>query len=219
MSERAAVLQYDLSGRAGYAIWAPGLAKPYHGILNLPPSRTNGSNGPALKLLFEHVTWADRNFGLAHIGFELFIAATGSRELDAKTTFVTSPKTQRKQIGLIAAIDLCAEILEIDATPVHNMSWRTLWLGSQPRGTKRDRWKVLAVNKARSMGWDPKGDDDADAIGQLHWLLAKLDIRPDWLPTGQHQLNFAKVAATITTGERNGEAKRRRIQKAKERHI
>lgn len=176
---KQAVAVYDLSGTAGWACYAPGRSKPMHGILKLPPTKTNGSVGPAMKLLFEHIAWMDRNFGLAHLGYEAFLSATGGKK-DAGTTFVTSPKTTKKLVGCVGVAELCAEILDIECYPIHNMSWRSKWLGSQPRGTKREAWKALAVAKATALGWDPHGDDDADALGQLHFLLAKLGIIPPW---------------------------------------
>lgn len=176
-----AVAVYDLSRNAGWAVWNPDLARPRSGILKLPPPRTNGSVGPALKLLFEHISWLQRNFGpLQLLGYEAFIAPTGGKH-DEKTSFVTSPKTLKTLIGFVGVAELAAEILEIDSIAIHNMSWRKAWLGSQPRGTKRDQWKALSVQKASRLGWDPRGDDEADAIGQLHYLLTvKLGIKPLW---------------------------------------
>lgn len=174
------VAVYDLSRSAGWAVWSPELERPRSGILKLPPPRSNGSVGPALKLLFEHISWVDRRFGrLEHLGYEAFIAATGGRK-DEKTTFVTSPKTQKTLIGFIGVAELAAEILGIESHSIHNASWRRLWLGPQKRGTVREEWKALSVQKASRLGWDVRGDDEADALGQLHWLLGDLGIKVQW---------------------------------------
>lgn len=178
-----AVAVYDLSRSAGWAVYAPGLSKPRYGILKLPPPRTNGSIGPALKLLWDHIAWIDRNFGgLEHLGYEAFLSATGGKKDDDKA-FITSPKTQKTLIGFVDVAELCAEILGIGEDgihPINNSSWRSFWLGSQKRGTKREEWKALAVKKMRHLGWEPYGDDDSDAVGQLHFLLHKLGIIPPW---------------------------------------
>lgn len=179
---KEAVAVYDMSGNCGWAVYAPGRKAPVHGVVVLPPTKTNGSVGPALKLLFEHIGWVDRNFGLAHIGYEAFLAPTGGRK-DGATSFVTSPKTIKKLVGTVGCVELCAEILDIECTAIHNMSWRSQWLGSQKRGTKREQWKAMAVDKARRLGWDVHGDDDADAIGQLHFLMNKLAIPAPWRTT------------------------------------
>lgn len=177
-----AVAVYDLSRSAGWAVWTPKLERPRSGILKLPPPRTNGSVGPALKLLFEHIGWVDRTFGrLEHLGYEAFIAATGGRK-DDQTTFVTSPKTQKTLIGFVGVAELAAEILGIESHSIHNMSWRRFWLGAKPRGTKREQWKEYSVQKAARLGWDVRGDDEADALGQLHHLLKQLGITPQWQP-------------------------------------
>src|SRR5215213_5940021 len=105
-----AVAVYDLSRNAGWAVWKPDFARPRSGILRLPPPRTNGSVGPALKLLFEHISWIQRNFGpLQLLGYEAFIAPTGGKH-DEKTSFVTSPKTLKTLIGFVGVAELAAEI-------------------------------------------------------------------------------------------------------------
>lgn len=180
---KQAVAVYDLSSSAGWAVYAPSLPKPRHGILKLPKPRTNGSLGPAFKLLWEHIAWIDRNYGLAHLGYEGFLLPTGGKK-DDDTTFVTSPQTIKTLIGFAGVAELCAEMLDIGLDgihSIHNMSWRAFWLGSQPRGTERKEWKRLAVAKADALGWAPLGDDDADALGQLHFLLIKkLGIIPHY---------------------------------------
>ncbi|MES2903246.1 MAG: hypothetical protein V4696_03590 [Pseudomonadota bacterium] len=177
---KQAVVCYDLSRSAGWAVWAPKLHAPRFGILQLPPPLSNGSVGPALALLFEHISWVDRNYGpLAHLGHEMFLAPTGGKK-DAKTSFITSPKTVKALVGFSGVAELAAHLLDIESHQIHNMSWRRSWVGAQPRGTGRDEWKRLSVAKAMRCGWAPQGDDDADALGQLHFLLAKLKIVPQW---------------------------------------
>lgn len=184
-----AVAVYDLSRSCGWAVYAPGRGRPRHGVMVLPPTRSDGSNGPAFKLLFEHIAWIDRKFGgLAHIGYEAFIAPPTSDANKEKSKFRTTPTTLKRLAGLIGVLEMCAEMLEAQSHSIHNMSWRSYWLGSQKRGTTRDRWKELAVARAKLLGWEPHGDDDADAIGQLHWLLDRLSIEPVWLTQPSLQL-------------------------------
>lgn len=178
--ERAAVVQYDLSRSAGWAVYAPGRAAPRHGVLKLPPTTSAGDNGPALKLLFDHIAWVDRNFGLAAIGYEAFLAPTGGKS-DKGKGFVTSPKTLKRLAGYMAVVEMSAAIMEIPIHEINQASWTGFWLGSLPRGTDRAARKRMAVEKARNLGWAPHGDDDADALGQLHYLLeVKLAITVPW---------------------------------------
>lgn len=178
--ERAAVVQYDLSRSAGWAVYAPGRTAPRHGVLKLPPTAMDGSNGPALKLLYEHIAWVDRNFGLAAIGYEAFLSPTGGSS-DKGKGFATSPKTLKQLAGLMAVVEMTAEIMGIPSISVNQSSWTSFWLGSFARGTKRAERKKMSVARARALGWAPHGDDDADALGQLHWLLeTKLHITVPW---------------------------------------
>lgn len=177
--ERAAVVQYDLSRSAGWAVYVPGRAAPRHGVLKLPATKTDGDNGPAFKLLFEHIAWVDRNFGLRCIGYEAFLAPTGGAS-DKGKGFQTSPKTLKRLAGYMAIVEMCGAMLDVPTISINQSSWTGFWLGSMPRGTKRDERKKLSVAKAVALGWAPHGDDDADALGQLHYLLAKMGIIVPW---------------------------------------
>ncbi len=178
MSARA-VAVYDPSSRAGWAVYSPELDEPRFDVLRLPPGTVEGSNGPAFKLFFDHICWINSQWPLRAIGYEGVILPTGGKK-DNDTTFTTSPQTIKRQVGFETILVMCAQILAIDAHSIHNASWRRYWLGSQKRGTKREDWKALSIAKARGLGWDVKGDDDADALGQLHFLLNKLEIRVPW---------------------------------------
>jgi hypothetical protein len=197
--EGRAVLQYDLSGNSGWAVYSPELDEPVFGVLRLPPTSETGSVGPAYRLLCEHIEWANQRWPLRAIGYEDFLVPTGGKK-DAETPFVTSPKTIKKLLGLIAIVELCAAQLEIPVHPLHNASWRKYWLGSQKRGTKREDWKELSVGKARGLGWPVKGDDDADALGQLHFLLAKLEIRPRYGRNPSRELAMLGVMRGVPVG-------------------
>lgn len=174
---RRAVACYDLSGRAGYAVYHPDLDEPVYGTLTLPPTTTTGSCGPAGHLLFDHIAWVDRQWPLAKIGYEAFLAPTGSKKKDEDKGFTTSQATLKKLIGTIVVLETCASILGIPDRSINNSSWRRYWLGSQKRGTDRDEWKKLSVAKAKGLGWSVKNDDEADALGQLHFMLAEMNIK------------------------------------------
>lgn len=182
--KEGAVAVYDLSGRSGYAVYAPYLEQPVFGYVPMPKTHTNGSVGSAGRLLFDHIAWLNRQYPLSAIGYEAFIAATGTSKDDDKG-FKTSPAAQKRLIGLIVVLETCADILGITdhVHSINNSSWKRYWLGSHRRGTKRETWKELSVDKAHSLGWDVKVDDEADALGQLHFLLAKLEIKPSWART------------------------------------
>jgi hypothetical protein len=170
-----AVAVYDLSGNSGWAVYSPDLDEPEFGVLRLPPTTLEGSVGPALHLLFDHICWINKRWPLRALGSESVLLPTGGKK-DDDTSFTTSPKTIKKQVSLTGCIEMCASMLAINHHSIHNASWRRYWLGSKPRGTQREEWKALSKAKARGLGWDVRGDDDADALGQLHFLLHKLEI-------------------------------------------
>jgi len=175
MSGRA-VACYDLSGSAGWAVYHPDLDEPRFGTLSLPPTTTYGSCGPAGHLLYDHIAWIDRQWPLCRIGYEAFLAPTGGKKDDDKG-FTTSQATLKKLIGTIVVLETCASILEIETKSINNSSWRRYWLGPKKQGTKREEWKALSIAKSKGLGWDVKTDDEADALGQLHFLLAQMQIK------------------------------------------
>jgi len=178
--KREAIVQYDLSRSAGWAVYAPGRVAPRHGVLKLPAADDVFGNGAALALLYDHMAWVDRNFGLAGIGYEAFMAPTGGQS-DKGKGFQTSPTTLKRLAGYIGVTEMCAAMMRVPAYEVNQSSWTRFWLGSFPRGTKRAVRKQMSVKKAQSLGWAPHGDDDADALGQLHYLLeVKLGITVPW---------------------------------------
>lgn len=174
-----AVAVYDLSTQAGYAIYHPDLDEPVFGTCRLPATTETGSVGPAMHLLFDHICWIHETYALAAIGAENFLAPTGGQK-DEKTKFTTSPRTIKRLVGMQTTLEMCASMIGIEAHSIHNASWRKYWLGSQKRGTQREEWKRLSVEKANGFGWAVKNDDEADALGQLHFLLNKLSISPRW---------------------------------------
>jgi len=180
MDAARGVIAYDIGTNLGFSAYSPKLKRPYTGVIRLPSARTDGSMGPTWDLIWEHVAWADRNFGgLGAIGYENFLVPTGGRKDDA-TSFTTSPKTIKTMVGSVATIEHAAQVLGFEATPIHNQSWRRYWLGKRKFGVKREMWKALSIVKAQSVGVMTDNDDESDSLGQLHWLLNKLEIIPPW---------------------------------------
>jgi len=180
------VVAYDLAGRVGYAVYHPDLDEPRFGHVDLLPTTTSGSIGPACAMLFDHLAWVNEMWPLRAIGYEGFLAPTGT-DKDKEKGFKTNPATLKKLIGTIATVEMVAAMLSdyegkthgriVDLHTINNASWRKYWLGSQKRGTPRARWKELSIKKANGLGWEVPGDDAADALGQLHFLLHKLGIK------------------------------------------
>jgi len=63
---------------------------------------------------------------------------------------------------------------------VHQMTWRKHFLGSMKRGTKKQQFKDLALERARQLGFRPRNDDEADAIGVMDWGCEVERVIPPW---------------------------------------
>jgi hypothetical protein len=63
---------------------------------------------------------------------------------------------------------------------VNIATWRKHFFGSQPRGTKSKTLKQLAWDRCVQLGWRPKNDDEADALGILDYALHTRSITPPW---------------------------------------
>lgn len=59
-------------------------------------------------------------------------------------------------------------------------TWRGYYLGPQPNHTKRKRFKELSIVRGRQLGFAPRNDDEADALGILDWAFEYQAIVPKW---------------------------------------
>ena len=82
--------------------------------------------------------------------------------------------------GLHAHAASYAEAKGIRFHPVNQSVWRRHFLGAMKRGTKRVTLKQYAIERARQLGFTPRNDDEADAIGILDYACDREGIVPDW---------------------------------------
>lgn len=73
---------------------------------------------------------------------------------------------------------------------VNISSWRSSFLGPQKRGTKRPVLKEISMEKCRAYGWNPKNDDEADALGILDYACTARGFVPPW--RAHEQLDLAR---------------------------
>lgn len=81
-------------------------------------------------------------------------------------------------------------ILEINVS-----SWRRDFIGPQKRGTKRQTLKTLCMERCRQLGFAPRYDDEADAIGLLTYAILLRGITPPWLSNEVLRPMFAGAKA------------------------
>lgn len=65
-------------------------------------------------------------------------------------------------------------------------------------GLKREAAKAAVVERCRQRGWNPKNDDEADALALLDWRLAVLD--PNHLIEGMKRWPIATSASASRRG-------------------
>lgn len=59
-------------------------------------------------------------------------------------------------------------------------TWRNFYIGSQPKDTKRARFKKLTMQRCKQLGFSPRNDDEGDALGILDWSFEYQGCPPLW---------------------------------------
>ncbi len=82
--------------------------------------------------------------------------------------------------GLAAHAASFAEAKGVRFHMVNQSVWRRHFIGRMKRGTKRATLKDYAKERARQLGFTPRNDDEADAIGLLTYACEREGIQPPW---------------------------------------
>lgn len=215
MREGGLHLNYDLALSCGWAAWKPGMDAPAHGIIPLP-SPTAGNIGQALVRHEQHIRFIERELGpIAGLSYEWTPPPSGKAktkpgakpdEVVHEDAIRTNMRTLKIMLGLSGNIERMSAVLGVPCEPINNASWRRVVLGKQPFGTKKPKWKELSKAWAAEMGLVVKGDDDADALGQLTYRLIKLNI---WHPWRDAAIRGALFSGGRTVGQSFGIIRRR----------
>lgn len=158
------VLCLDLATTTGWACGEAG-APPRYGSFRLPS--TGDDVG---RYLVEFMRWLK---GL--------IAAEAPREIVFEAPILprkTTIATLRKLYGLAGATEVMAIDAGIPCSEISSGEVRRLFLGQHyPRHAGRDEIKRAVINGCRQMGWEPRDDNEADALATLHVVLCKSNQR------------------------------------------
>jgi hypothetical protein len=158
------ILALDLSGRTGWATWAPDFECPQYGCAKLP----KGSLGHTL---FEFRTWlVGRIVGDAveHLVVESIFSAPGMES--------ALPRLYGLQ-GVTAEV---AHARGISLNTVTVGEWRAHFIGTRtaPKALTKEKRRAWLKNQVREecakRGWPTKNDDESDAIGLLIFERARL---------------------------------------------
>lgn len=149
------ILSLDVASKTGWAYGFAGEA-PQHGVFELPSTGDNlGRYGVTF---LQWLTSKLRELRPREVVFEAPILPK-----------ITNLNTTRKLHGLALMVEAACELEAVPCSEIGNSEWRRQFLGPYyPPKPCRDELKRAVIAACRNMGWNPRGDDDADALGILH---------------------------------------------------
>lgn len=81
--------------------------------------------------------------------------------------------------GLVATIELFCDARGIQCTSIGIEDWRKTFYSPEER-KGRPYWKRMAIERSRQLGFDPRINDEAEAIAILDHQLHVMQITPSW---------------------------------------
>lgn len=167
-------LALDLSKRrTGWAFWRAGTESARFGHWELGSEMT--PDGATFAKLHGNLSELRKVSGFERIYLEKPIHA-------ASLTGHTNIDTLRVLAGLAAHVHSFAAALKLPPpTEINISSWRRDFIGPQKRGTKSKTLKALTIERCRQLGFAPRYDDEADALGILDYALDFHEqVTPPW---------------------------------------
>lgn len=167
-------LSLDLSKRrTGFAFWSRGMERARFG--NWVLGSEYATDGETFAKLHGHLLDLHRVAKIEHIYLEQPIHP-------ASLTGHTNIDTLRVLAGLAAHVHSFVAATSVrSAIEINVSTWRRDFIGAQKRGTKRQTLKSLTMERCRQLGFSPRYDDEADAIGILDFALDFHEhVTPPW---------------------------------------
>lgn len=163
----------DLSKRsAGWALWAPGDAKPLSGVWQLGSEYT--TDGQTFCKLHERLS--DLNT-IGAIDALFWEEPLDPRLLSGHTNI----DSLRVLSGLAAHAESWGYAMGCrHKRSVNMVTWRREFLGPMKRGTKSADLKEMAMERCRQFGFRPQKHDEAEALGIMDWATDMLGIATPW---------------------------------------
>jgi hypothetical protein len=167
------ILALDLSkSRTGWACFSDADSKPTFGSWILGSEFT--SNGKVFGKLHQNISELNMLGAIDCLFYEDAINILPG----AKNTNVHAIKLAA---GLIAHADSWGDAMGCRIVhPVNMKSWRRTFFGNIGRGHARKELKEYAVERCQQLGFNPRNDDEADAIGILDYACEYMQIIPPW---------------------------------------
>lgn len=170
------ILALDLSKRStGYAVFGDKLSTAYFGHWVLGSEFT--SRGKTYCKLWDCLEELHSLHRIEHMFFEEPMnagAMQGGTNIDSL----------RVLAGLAAHAESWADGMGLRSVQAVNVStWRKHFIGSQKRGSKRATLKDLTIERCEQLGFKPRRDDEADALGILDYGCELRGVLPPWRAT------------------------------------
>lgn len=167
------ILALDLSKRStGFAYWEEGSAVAGYGSWCLGSEHT--PRGMVYLNLHQRMDELRSICRFEHVFFE-------EPMNPVKLQGHTNIDTLRVLGGLASHVESYCEARSCRSINAVNLSsWRATFIGKQKRGTKSATLKDLSIERCHQLGWKPKNDDEADALGLLDYACMFRGIIPPW---------------------------------------
>lgn len=167
-------LTLDLSKRStGWAAWQEGWAAPRYGHWVLGSEFTStGATFVKLHRCLSELMQLTGTFETVTYEEPLLLGPGAGN---------TSAETQLLLIGLMAHVEsFCAAKKIRRVQYVNQSSWRKHFIGAMPRKSKRVDLKAMVMERCKDHGWNPRKDDEADALGILSYWCNTLKLETPW---------------------------------------
>lgn len=159
------LLALDIATKTGWALGLPGNGLVASGVLALP--KTGNDIG---RFIAPYAVWLDQKIKESEITDVVFESPI--------MPGVTNVMTLRKLYGLTGRTEEICLDHGIGCRERHMQAWRKHFLGraSAPKDIKdkaeRRKWlKSECIRQCRARGWNPRDDNEADALGLMDCVL------------------------------------------------
>ncbi|WP_226576479.1 RuvC family protein [Acuticoccus sediminis] len=167
------LLSLDPAAKTGIARWQDGMRDPWSDVWTLDGKDIGGrANDLRVQLTRKLIAFADR----------------GERvdAVYAEEAWV-GPKTNPNTAAILHKYEVAIEMACISTkTPlrlIRSQTWRKTFFGAG-RGTgSRAKQKATSIEMCRLMGWSPRDDNQADALGILYHARCTHDPEYAWRST------------------------------------
>lgn len=181
---RRVYLTLDLATKTGFAHWEPG-SKPILGTYTMPS--VNGQIGRSLSKFAGWLTNFLQIAEVTDVQYEKPYLKPSGHKRTASGNFKlvngTSPDAAKVLYTLGSRTEEICYDLGIRCYEAEVADWRRHLIGNNP---KRDIAHKQTKEELLARGISFKGQDQADAMGQLIYMAHSLKLKPDW-PVGRHR--------------------------------